>query len=396
MRSILFVLLLAVASTVCAQQCGGSHRIVIRTPDDAHTAGSLNYSIGEPTAHASARLDSVPGDRRLLVLTKHSGCGLAHVDYIVRHLHNAQYMQIHVYHLPGDFPGIDLRIPFTPGIVTHFDLQTITRCAIQARTALDTIACHGGFGVLYDRRSFEPLDLLPWQMPPNGEPYVATRAAGHAGGERGLHTMIRNHYDRGLVERLGITTTITGTAWVETDNTVHEVHLNGSGDPALEQELVRKLQQLRGWQCAVVERPTHEREPRQFQAIRAPLAFSYTVSPDSIWRTITPDVMVIEPARPTPQDSIAITFHWLGGSCGRYRGAAQLQQHEPGSPFTTLLVDFSGPLGFLCEDIKPQRFTFRTAPLPPGRYRIRMDLPPGGRTAMVGLDAFDVLDFEVR
>lgn len=402
MRTGLILLLCSSLLRVSAQLCNGSHRIMVRTPDQVHTNGVLHYTIGPLLQHDHTQLDTVRGDPFMLVLTTRTGCGLPEVDHAVRNLRTGQTMLINVFNLPGDLPSTTLLFDFTPGIRTYFDLRRLAACMAYAQVSgTDTIACHGGIGVVRKHdapghATFEPLDLVPWQMPPNIQPYQAARPPGHAGGEKGLTTMIRNRFDRALVERLGITTTITGTALVETDNTVHEVHLNGGGHPALEAELVRTLQLLRGWQCAVAERPTHERRPRYFQAVRAPVAFSYTVSPDSIWCTIPAGTMKLSPTTPTFRDSIAITLHWIGGSCGIYEGSARIGPGKHTDPFTNLLVHFDGPLGDICTDIARQSFTIRSGPLPPGRYRIRMDVPPGSTAPFVGLSAYHVREFEVR
>lgn len=396
----LFLCLFATLAT--AQRCGGSHRILLHTPDRTHIDGTLQYSIDGAGTQGKSHLDTVRGDDHMLALTTRTGCGLPELRYAVRQLHTGQVMVINVYHLPGDMPSTDLLLPFTPGVHTYFDLNRITACMPFARAQDgDTIACHAGFGVVHKSDKtydvvFEPLDLVPWQMPPNIQPYQAARAAGYSGGEHVLHSMIIGQFDRSLVERLGITATISGTAWVETDNTVHEVNLTSSGHPALEKELVRTLRALRGWQCAVAERPNYEWKPRQFHPVRAPMTFSYSISPDSIWREIPAGTMTLSPAEPTSRDSIGITLHWIGGSCGSYVGSARIATATPPGTITDLLVYFDGPLGEICTDIKRQSFTIRTGPLPPGRYRIRMDVAPGDRSAMTGLDTYDVRYFEVR
>lgn len=402
MRILPTLFLCLFATMASAQRFGGSHRILLRTTDRTHIDGKLQYSIGGLDALDKSHLDTVPGNDRLLALTTRTGCGLPEVYYEVRHLHTGQVMEINLYHLPGDLPSTDLLLPFTHGIHTYFDLNRIAACMTYARAQDgDTMACHAGYGAVHqvDKTPnvvFEPLDLLPWQMPPDIQPFKAARAAGYSGGEHVLHSMIIGQFDRSLVERLGITATITGTAWVETDNTVHEVHLTSSGNPALEKELVRTLRALRGWQCAVAERPNYEWKPRQFHPVRAPMTFSYTISSDSIWREIPAGTMTLSPAEPTSRDSIGITLHWIGGSCGSYVGSARIAPGTTHDPVSDLLVYFEGPLGTVCQDIRPQAFTIRTGPLPRGQYRIRMDVAPGEFSPMTGLDAYAVRYFEVR
>ncbi len=110
---------------------------------------------------------------------------------------------------------------------------------------------------------------------------------------------------------------------------------------------------------------------RSFRYVEQSKVIEYTVDPDSIWTEIPEATLTILPKSPTSKDELTITFHWIGGSCGRYDAYAEVQPKGKEDAPRDVFLYFAQVPGELCCDIKPQAFGFTMKSLPPGRYRFR-------------------------
>jgi hypothetical protein len=182
---------------------------------------------------------------------------------------------------------------------------------------------------------------------------------------------IRAHFSKPLIERTNARVKLSALVSIETDGSIHRVDLNGSAYPELDREFKRVLQLSSWWEPAAVQNMFGTLEPPTYRFIEQSKVIEYTVDPDSIWTEIFEDQLMVKPAHPTSKDEITVTFHWIGGSCGRYEAYARVQPApKDGGPRDVFLY-FGQLPGEMCCDIEQQSFGFTMKPLPPGRYRFR-------------------------
>ncbi len=198
-----------------------------------------------------------------------------------------------------------------------------------------------------------------------------------------------------MIERLNVRTTITGLAAVEESGYIHEVHLNLGVYSELDAELKRVVRLSQRWTPASVVDPAVTSHRTVYRYVRQSVPINFSVDPDSIWTEISEDELTIAPTAPRSTDALAVPFHWIGGSCGRYEAHAEVQPaSENGGPRDVFLYFHQLP-GEICEDMKPQSFGFTMKALPPGRYRFRQMPHPKGASGWAP-DPYRVRVVEVR
>lgn len=314
--------------------------------------------------------------------------------------------------------GLTLRLPFTQGEF-ELDMDRIMKCLadqaedLQRRDAqrpgwnlehpfgaVDTLACRGGL-LAYSRgggmhAEIRILDMLTFvkralQMPP-----MAVRDAGYPGGMSNFNSFISAHFSKPLIERTNARVNLSALVTIETDGSIHRVDLNGSAYPELDREFKRVLQLSSWWEPAAVENVRNTIDPRTFRSIEQSKVIEYTVDPDSIWMEMSDMSLTIVPAEPTSSDELTVTFHWIGGSCGKYEAYAKVQPvTKDGGPRDVFLYFGQYP-GEICADLKPQSFGFSMKALPLGRYRFRQMPHPKLERGVWAPDPYRVRVVEVR
>jgi hypothetical protein len=243
-----------------------------------------------------------------------------------------------------------------------------------------------------------PLDIrnFVWSLyMPLPEPTQAADPQ-HPGGEAWFQKQLHTRFSKPLIERMNVRTTITGFAMVEESGYIHEVHLNGGKYPELDAELKRVIRLSQRWTPASVEDIAVTSDRTVYRYIRQSVPISFTVDPDSIWTELSDMSLTIVPASPTSRDELTVTFHWIGGSCGRYEAYAKVQPvPKDGGPRDVFLYFGQLPCE-LCLDIKPQSFGFTLKALPPGRYRFRQMPHPKLEHGVWAADPYRVRYVEVR
>ena len=389
-------------ATVQAQCCCSSITVQVRLPYPAVRDTSISYTISPGEGPRTSI--HYAGDS-LMFLDFRTGCGRSSNTWTIRHKWSGQEMRVDLEGMWGDTPYPILRIPFTSGWY-RFDVQELGRCQAdqpyltdphprdaqppgraleQPFGTIDTIACNGGLLELQRGARMpgwiRPLDLLNfgWSLyMPLPEPTKAA-APQHPGGEAHFQRQLHARFSKPLIERLNVRATITGLAMVEESGYIHEVDLNGGHFPELEAELKRVVRRSQRWTPASVVDPAVTSHRTVYRYVRQSVPISFTVDPDSIWTEITEDLLTIAPTAPTRTDALTVTFHWIGGSCGRYEAYADVQPASTKGGPRDVFLYFRQLPGELCADIKPQSFGFTMKPLPPGRYRFRqMPHPKGG------------------
>ena len=334
----------------------------------------------------------------------------------VKYLPGGALMDLHLHHEPSLF-GFTLRVPFTQGNF-ELDSRRLMKCLsdqaedLQRRDArrpgwnlehpfgaADTLACHGGLLVYSRGGRMHPevriLDLMSFVKRVPRMPPTAAREASYPGGPDNFDRFIRSHFSKPLIEHTNARVTLSALVTIEIDGSIHRVDLNGSAYPELGREFKRVLQLSSWWEPAAVENVRNTIDPRTFRYVEQSKVIEFTVDPDSIWTEIPEAALTVTPKDPTSSDEITVTFHWIGGSCGRYEAYAKVQPTpKDGSPRDVFLY-FGQLPGELCTDIKPQSFGFTMKSLPPGRYRFRqMPHPELGRPSAP--DPYAVRYVEVR
>jgi len=358
----------------------------------------------------------------LMFLNFRTGCGRSSTTWTIRHKWTGQEMRMDLEGMWGDMPYPTIRIPFTSGWY-RFDLPELTRCMAdqppvqdryprdaqrpgpaleQAFGTTDTIACHGGLMELQrgDRVPgwIRPLDILNfgWSLyAPLPQPTKAA-APQHPGGEAWFQKQLHTRFSKPLIERLNVRTTITGSAMVEESGYIHEVHLNGGNYPELDAELKRVIRLSQRWTPASVEDIAVTSERTVYRYIRQSVPISFIVDPDSIWTELSGEDLSIVPADPTSNDELTVTFHWIGGSCGKYEAYAKVQPAPMDGGARDVFLYFGAALPAQCEDMQPQSFRFTLKPLPPGRYRFRQMPHPKLGHGVWAPDPYRVRYVEVR
>ena len=335
----------------------------------------------------------------------------------VKYLPGGAMMNVYLNYDPLPM-GLTLRLPFTQG---EFELDTrrIMKCLgdqaddLQRRDtqrpgwnlehpfgAVDTLACRGG-RLVYTRgggihAEVRILDLMPFMKRVPRMPPTAAREASYPGGMPNFDRFIRAHFSKPLIERTNTRVNLSALVTIETDGSIHRVDLNGSAYPELDREFKRVLQLSSWWEPAAVQNMFGTLEPPTYRFIEQSKVIEFTVDPDSIWTEISDMSLRIVPADPTSDDELTVTFHWIGGSCGRYEAYARVQPApKDGGPRDVFLY-FGQLPGEMCCDIEQQSFGFTMKPLPPGRYRFRQMPHPKWERGVWVANPYRVRVVEVR
>jgi hypothetical protein len=335
----------------------------------------------------------------------------------VKYLPGGAMMDLHLSYEPTLF-GYTLRLPFTQGAF-ELDGHRLMKCLadqaedLQRRDtqrpgwhlehpfgAVDTLACHGGL-LVYSRggrmhAEVRILDLMSFVKRVPRTPPTAPREASYPGGPANFDRFIRSHFSKPLIERTNARVKLSALVTIESDGSIHRVDLNGSAYPELDREFKRVLQLSSFWEpAAKVNEQVNNEVPAFCIATEQSKVIEFTVYPDSIWTQIPEGSLTIMPKDPTSSDDLTVTFHWIGGSCGRYEAYAKVQPRTKESEVRDVFLYFGQLPGELCTDIKPQSFGFTMKALPPGRYRFRqMPHPELGRPSAP--DPYAVRMVEVR
>lgn len=302
-----------------------------------------------------------------------------------------------------------ITLPFTQGAY-NVDITRLWKCLTDQASELpgndkpwpvrtDTLACGGGRVVwarAHGSSEIRFFDLLPFTYRVQQPPLVSPREVTYPGGMANFQRFIRTHFSRPLIERTGVRAKLSALVNIETDGSIHKVHLNGSAYPELDREFKRVLQLSSWWEPAVVENIHNTIDPRSFRYIEQSKIIEYTVDPDSIWIEIPEEALSISPREPTSRDSLYITLLWMDGSCGQYAGDAELLTSVPGEDVRTIILRFGATRPNMCEDLKALSWTHVMPPLPPGRYRLKREDMPGIAPAAWAADPYAVREFEVR
>lgn len=392
-----------------------SLHVVVTLDHELIRNGVAQYMVispGNDTLRAD-KLRPAQGDSVLSFMVNASGSDR---PWSVKYLPGGAMMDLDIDHNPSLF-GFSLCVPFSQGAF-ELDSRRLMKClADQAEDllvrdarrpgrnlehpfgAVDTLACHGGL-LVYSRggrmhAEVRILDLMPFAKRYPHMPPTASREASYPGGPANFDRFIRTHFSKPLIERTNARVKLSALVTIETDGSIHRVDLNGSAYPELDREFKRVLQLSCWWEPAAKVNPQINNDAPAFWFTEQSKVIEFTVDPDSIWTELPEGSLTIMPKDPTSSDEITVTFHWIGGSCGRYEAYAKVQPTpKDGSPRDVFLY-FGQLPGELCTDIKPQSFGFTMKPLPPGRYRFRqMPHPKLGRPSAP--DPYAVRMVEVR
>ncbi len=378
--------------------------------------GMMQYMVISPSAETlrAEQLSPAQGDSVLSFMVHASR---ADHPWRVKYLPGGAMMELHIDHIPSLF-GFTLRVPFTQGNF-ELDSRRLMKCLsdqaedLQRRDArqpgwnlehpfgaVDTLACHGGL-LVYSRggtmhAEVRILDLMSFVKRTPHMPPTAAREASYPGGPANFDHFIRSHFSKPLIERTNTRVTLSALVTIESDGSIHRVHLNGSTYPELDREFKRVLQLSSWWEPASVQNLFGTLDPPNYRYVEHSKVIEFTVDPDSIRSEIPEAALTIMPKDPTSSDELTVTFHWIGGSCGRYEAYAKVQPVPPdGGPRDVFL--FFGQLpGELCMDIKEQSFGFTMKALPPGKYRFRQMPHPKLRSGPCTPDPYRVRYVEVR
>jgi len=335
----------------------------------------------------------------------------------VKYLPGGAMMDLHIDHTPSLF-GFTLRVPFTQGNF-ELDSRRLMKCLsdqaedLQRRDALrpgwnlehpfgavDTLACHGGL-LVYSRggnmhSEVRILDLMSFVKRIPRMPPTAARDASYPGGPANFDRFIRAHFSKPLIERTNARVKLSALVTIESDGSIHRVDLNGSAYPEMDREFKRVLQLNSWWEQAAVENVRNTIDPRSFRYVEQSKVIEFTVDPDSIWTEFSDLSLTIGPDDPTSSDELTISFHWIGGSCGRYEAYAKVQPRTKESEVRDVFLYFGTILPAQCEDHAPQSFGFTMKPLPPGRYRFRQMPHPKWERGVWVANPYRVRVVEVR
>lgn len=374
--------LLVVLSVLCmadahAQCCCGNAALDIRLDRPAS-----HYTVNGNERGAHWNVDTVSHGVNMLHMRVRTGCGLESVTFTMHERWTGRNMEVELRNMSADMTEPTIRIPFTAGryVFDHDHLGDCLAYGLRNNTGIwrddkiftDTIACNGGLlAVLDDAHLLEPLDLLVFQRMEEVPVPPQVRPAGYPVGAKDMTWWYRSHFDKALIERVNKRVKLSGIAMVEENGSVHEVHLNGSAYPELDAEFTRVLQQARFWTPAVVEGPSDPFGNRRFVTVEQGVLVEFTVDPKAVWNEIPEDVLTIGPVRPTSRDSIQLTLHWIGGSCGRYVSDAEVLRAMRDDTIRTVVLRFGSLFGPMCDDMAQQRWVHTLPPLPPGRYVLR-------------------------
>lgn len=335
----------------------------------------------------------------------------------VKYLPGGAMMDLHLHHEPSLF-GFTLRMPFTQGAF-ELDSRRMTKCLadqaedLQVRDAqrpgwnlehpfgaVDTLACHGG-RLVYARggrmhAEVRIPDLMPFVKRVPRMPPTAAREASYPGGPTNFDRFIRSHFSKPLIERTTTRVKLSALVTIESDGSIHRVDLNGSAYPELDREFKRVLQLSSWWEPTSVQNMFGTLDPPNYRYVEQSKVIEFTVDPDSIWTELSDLSLTIAPAAPTSSDELTVTFHWVGGSCGKYEAHAEVQPRTAASEVRDVFLVFGTILPAQCEDRAEQSFAFTMKPLPPGKYRFRQMPHPDLRNGAWMPDPYRVRYVEVR
>jgi hypothetical protein len=335
----------------------------------------------------------------------------------VKYLPGGGMMDLHIDHTPSLF-GFTLRMPFTQGAF-ELDGRRMMKCLadqaedLQVRDArrpgwhlehpfgaVDTLACHGG-PLVYSRggrmhAEVRILDLMSFVKRVPRMPPTAPREASYPGGPANFDRFIRAYFSKPLIERTNARVKLSALVTIESDGSIHRVDLNGSAYPELDREFKRVLQLNSWWEPAAVENVRNTNDPRTFRYVEQSKVIEFTVDPDNIWTELSDLSVRITPADPTSSDELTVTFHWVGGSCGKYEAYAKVQPRSLDSEVRDVFLYFGTILPAQCEDHTEQSFAFTMKSLPPGKYRFRQMPHPKLRNGPWMPDPYRVRYVEVR
>lgn len=413
----------AAACVLCAQivtaQPGPMEQplhVVVTLDHELIRNGVAQYMVispGNDTLRAD-KLRPALGDSVLSFMVNASGSDR---PWNVKYLPGGAMMDLHLRYEPSLF-GFTLRIPFTQGAF-ELDSRRLMKCLadqaedLQRRDAqrpgwnlehpfgaVDTLACRGGL-LVYSRggrmhTEVRILDLMPFVKRYPRMPPTAAREASYPGGPANFDRFIRSHFSKPLIERTNARVKLSAVVTIETDGSIHRVDLNGSTYPELDREFKRVLQLSTLWEPASVQNMFGTLDPPNYRYVEQSKVIEYTVDPYSIWTVIPEGSLTIMPKDPTSSDEITVTFHWIGGSCGRYEAYAEVQPAPRDGGVRDVFLCFGQLPGELCTDIKPQAFGFTMKALPTGRYRFRQMPHPKLRNGAWSPDPYQVRYVEVR
>lgn len=413
-------ILLALAPLLLPAQPGELDRpvhMVVTLDHGLFRNGVAQYLVitpGNDTLRAD-KLRPAQGDSVLSFMVHASS---ADRPWSVKYLPGGAMMDLHLHHEPSLF-GFTLRMPFTQG---NFELNSrrLMKCLsdqaedLQRHDALrpgwnlehpfgavDTLACHGG-RLVYARggrmhAEVRIPDLMPFVKRVPRMPPTAPREASYPGGPDNFDRFIRAHFNKPLIERTNARVKLSALVTIESDGSIHRVDLNGSAYPELDREFKRVLQLSSFWEPAAEVNAQINNEVTAFCiATEQSKVIEYTVDPDSIWTELSDLSLTMAPADPTSSDELTVTFHWIGGSCGKYEAYAKVQPRTAESEVRDVFLYFGTILPAQCEDHTEQSFGFTMKSLPPGKYRFRQMPHPKLRNGAWTPDPYRVRYVEVK
>ncbi len=334
----------------------------------------------------------------------------------VKYLPGGAMMDLLLAHAPSPL-GVSLLLPFTQGAF-ELDTRRLMKClndqsntleVLDARRralnagefpgAVDTLACHGG-QVIWSRggsvhSSVRIPDLMPFVKRMPRIPPTSAREASYPGGMENFHRFIRIHFNKPMIERLKAPVKLSAVVTIETDGSIHQVNLNGSGHPELDREFKRVLQLSSLWEAASQTQPQVNSDAASFSFIEQRMVIEYTVEPKSVWQEMPDGWLSLGPTPLRSTDSLEIHIRWHGGSCGKYDATTELLPQQPDEDFREVILRFGTVLPAMCEDMSDQHFMHKMAPLPPGKYRLRRLPHPVLPDAVWATDPYSVKFFDV-
>jgi hypothetical protein len=391
--------------------------VVVTLNHELFRNGVAQYMVitpGNDTLRAD-KLRPVQGDSVLSFMVHASS---ADHPWSVKYLPGGAMMDLHLSYEPTLF-GYTLRLPFTQGAF-ELDGHRLMKCLadqaedLQRRDtqrpgwhlehpfgAVDTLACYGG-RLVYSRggrmhAEVRILDLMSFVKRVPRMPPTAPREASYPGGPANFDRFIRAHFSKPLIERTNARVELSALVTIESDGSIHRVDLNGSAYPELDREFKRVLQLSSFWEPAArVNAQVNNEVPAFCIATEQSKVIEFTVDPDSIWTALSDLSLTIAPADPTSTDELTVTFHWIGGSCGKYEAYAKVQPRTKDSDVRDVLLYFGTILPAQCEDHAEQSFAFTMKSLPPGKYRFRQMPHPKLRNGPWMPDPYRVRYVKVR